>query len=135
MNNLRSLAITIYALMALCASSPSHGQATGPIMGAFNLHFTDDLVGKCAASYPASAANITEAFESMKIRNRSYLSFSDWNDIRRKNKEIALAQPERNEYINEIVNDRSCALVLGQLSVSGELDQHIAKHFPKIYGP
>lgn len=135
MKNLRNVAISIYALMAVCAPSPSHGQATGPAMGAFNLYFTDDLVHKCAASEPASAGDITESFESMKRRNSSYLSSSDWDDIRRRNKENALAQPERNEYINEIVNDRSCALVLNQLSVGGELDQHIAKHFPKIYGP
>ncbi|MEN1958536.1 hypothetical protein WCD84_13375 [Luteimonas sp. MJ145] len=133
--NLRNIAISICALMVLCAPGLSHGQATGPAMGAFNLHFTDDLVRKCAASYPATAAGITGSFESMKRRNSSYLSASDWDDIRRKNREVALAQPERNEYINEIVTDRSCALVLEQLSVGGELDRHIARHFPKIYGP
>src|SRR5690606_5383818 len=49
-------------------------------------------------------------------------------------REIALAQPDRNEYMNEIVTGRSRALVLEQLSVGGDLDRHIARHSPKSHG-
>ena len=70
----------------------------------------------------------------MKRRNVSYLSASDWERIRRKNTETALRQRERDRYINEIISVRSCALVLTQLSVGGELDQHIAKNFRKVHG-
>lgn len=121
-----------FALLAVCAPGLAQDGDPKLIADRFKLYFTDDVVYKCVANYPEAAPALSVSFERMKERNAAYVSAGDWADIRRLNEKAAIEQAERDGYINEIINERTCALVLDQLSAGGDLDGHISSNLPRL---